>query len=90
MCWRNDLITSIVIVKKPFDHLQTVPGGLSHLILLRNVSQKLLSPWEKLIYEKVLAIDLLDPRDKFLSIAKKMSNKPCGPSKKFPDLCFVR
>ena len=54
------------------------------MILLRIVSQKLLSPWEKLIYEKILAIDLLGPRDNFLSIAKKTSNKPCDPSKKVP------
>ena len=71
ICWRNDLITSIVIVKKPFEHLKTVPGGLSQLIFLRKVSQNLLLQREQLIFEKNLAIDLLGPRDKLLSIAKK-------------------
>ena len=92
ICWRNDLITSIVIVKKPFEHLQTVPVGLSQLIFLRKVSQNLLSPWEQLIFEKNLAIDLLGPRDKLLSIAKRTSNKPCGPSKKisWSLLCSIK
>ena len=44
-------------------------------------SQKLLSPWEQLIYEKIPALDLLGPRDKFLLIAENLSNKPCGPWK---------
>ena len=87
--WRNDIITSTVIVKELFWHLKTVPWGLSQLILLRKVSQKLLSLWEQLIFEKILAIDLLGPRDKLLSPAKYLSNKTCGPSKKFPDLCYV-
>ena len=90
MCWRNDLITSIVVVKKPFEHLQTVPRGLSQLMFLRKVGQNLLSPWEQIIFEKILAIDLLGPRDKLLSIAKKCQTNLVVPQKKFPDLCYVR
>ena len=79
--WRNDLITSTVNVKRPRGHLQTVPGGLSQVIRRWKFSQKLLSAWEQLIYEKILALDLLGPRDKFLLFAENLSNKPCGPWK---------
>ena len=68
------------MLKKLFEHLQTVPGGLSQLIVLRKVSQNLLSPWEQIIFEKILALDLLGPRDNFLSIAKKLLNKQGRPS----------
>ena len=46
-------------------------------------SQKLLSPGEQLLFcfEKVLAIDLLGPREKILTVAKYLSNELCGPSK---------
>ena len=79
--WRNDLITSTVNVKRPCGHLQNVPGGLSQVIRGWKFSQKLLSPWEQLIYENILALDLLGPRDKFLLNGEKLSNKSCGPSK---------
>ena len=79
--WRNDLITSTVNVKRRCGHLQTAPGGLSPKIRRWKFSQKLMSPWEQLIFEKILALDILGPRDKFLIIAEKWSNKPCGPSK---------
>ena len=41
---------------------------------------------------KILALDLLGPRDNFLSLAKKLSNKPSGPSKKvsWPFLCSIK
>ena len=55
---------------------------MSQLIIHWKVSQRLLSPWEQLIFEKFLAIDHLGPREKTSSIAKQVSNKPCRPSKK--------
>ena len=87
--WRTDLITSTVNVKRPCGQLQTVPGGLSQLIIRWKVSQKLLSAWEQLIFGKFLAIDILGPRETTLSIAKQVSNRPCGPSKidSWPLLC---
>ena len=79
------------MLKKPFEHLQIVPGGLSQLILLRNVSQKLLSPWEKLIYEKILSLDLLGPWDNFFyQKQKNCQTNLVLPQKLFPVLCLVR
>ena len=54
---------------------------MSQLIIRWKVSQKLLSPWEQLIFGKLLAIDLLGPREKTLSYVKQVSNKPYRPSK---------
>ena len=63
----------------------------SQLIIRLKVSQKLLSPWEQLIFENFLAIDLLGSIEETLSIGKWLSSEPCGPSKNvsWPLLCSI-
>ena len=51
-CYRNDLITSIVVVRRPFGPLQVVPWDLSHSIKREKTGQNLLSPEEILLLEK--------------------------------------
>ena len=40
--WRNDLITSLVIVRLPSSLIETIPWGLSHSIIGGRIGQKLL------------------------------------------------
>ena len=55
-CYRNDLITSAVIVRIPFGPLQVFTWGLWHAIKQETISQNLLSP-EDILFLKSLVLD---------------------------------
>ena len=83
-CYRNDLVTSIVIVRRPFGALQVVPWGFSHSIKWEKTDKNLLSP-EEILFLKSLVLDFFRSEELIIQwLAQYFSNYLQDPFKVVP------